>query len=156
MKKTVAAFFALIALLSLSSCGNTATVSSDTNEKTAENTEQTASNETVLPGSTDESYYYGTWAAVRYEQDGAVLTTESAKNNDNYNLSHTGFVLRDDGQYYFYLMINIDTGEWKKEENEIILNEMRLTVDGQTLALQGDNYEIYFEKISEDTTFPTD
>ena len=141
MKKTITALLLLAMVLSLAGCGGSSS---------AQNAEPTAA-----PTEERAVEYCGTWKPVSYEQNGVSASVEALRNNGNYGLSYTGIILRDGGEAYFYTMASGSEAAWEETDSGITVGNIEFLSDGGKLILNISSTEnCYFEKISNDTTFP--
>ena len=141
MKKTITALLLLAMVLSLAGCGGSSS---------AQNAEPTAA-----PTEEPAVEYCGTWKPVSYEQNGVSASVEALRNNGNYGLSYTGIILRDGGEAYFYTMASGSEAAWEETDSGITVGNIEFLSDGGKLILNISSTEnCYFEKISNDTTFP--
>ncbi len=157
MKKLVAALLLVTLLFSLAACGSAASPAKDSpaNDPPA-SAEPTA--EPVVepqPEEPTENTYYGTWEVVSIEQNGISATVEALEKNGNYNASHIGLILCEDGTGCLYVQEAQNMLKWNITEDGVSVNNVTLPlVNSQLVISMDDGTVCYLEKISEDQTIP--
>ena len=161
MKKLVAALLSLIMLFSLAACGSDASPAKDSpvNDPpaSAEPTAEPTAEPVVEPQPEEptESTYYGTWEVVSIEQNGISATVEALGKNGNYNASHIGLILCEDGTGCLYVQDEQNMLKWNITEEGISVNNVTLPLINNRLVINMDDGTVcYLEKVSDDQTIP--
>lgn len=161
MKKLVAALLSVILLLSLAACGSDASPAKDSPANdppvSAEPTAEPTAEPVVEPQPEEptESTYYGTWEVVSIEQNGISATVEALEKNGNYNASHIGLILSEDGTGCLYVQEEQNMLKWNITKEGISVNDVTLPFINSRLVISMDDGTVcYLEKVSDDQTIP--
>lgn len=158
MKKYFIFLFLLISLFLFTSCNNKTSKSEDTasddgTKITQDKTEQEADTKSV-----GDDRFYGTWKIVSCERNGKTYSVDDLNKDEDYFLSHIMMILRADGKYFFYSSAPFkqEVEDWNVTENGINALGSEMILSDNKLSYNSTDFnEIwYFEKTSEDTTFP--
>ena len=157
MKKLVAALLSVILLFSLAACGSDASPAKDSPANDPPASAEPTAGPVVEPQPEEptESTYYGTREVVSVEQNGISATVEALEKNGNYNASHVGLILCEDGTGCLYVQEGQNMLKWNIQEEGISVNNVTLPLINNRLVINMDDGTVcYLEKISDDQTIP--
>lgn len=128
MKKLVATLLSVILLFSLAACGSDASPAKDSPANDPPASAEPTAGPVVEPQPEEpmESTYYGTREVVSVEQNGISATVEALEKNRNYNASHVGLILCEDGTGCLYVQEGQNMLKWNIQEEGISVNNVTL------------------------------
>ena len=157
MKKLVATLLSVILLFSLAACGSDASPANDSPANDSPVSAEATAEPAVEPQQEKptESTYYGTWEVVSIEQNGISATVEALEKNGNFDASHIGLILCEDGTGCLYVQDEQNMLKWNITEEGISVNNVTLPLINNRLVINMDDGTVcYLEKVSDDQTIP--